>query len=283
MLKKTKKKFKRISVPDPQTATLSWETAHKILELSRQHNIQIISRDNQDYPKFLSSIKNPPELLHILGNIDALKKDSIAIVGTREATKYGISAAKKLAKIFVKEGYTIVSGLANGIDTAAHKGALENNGLTVAVLAHGLNTIYPPKNQKLADDIVKNNGAIVSEYPWGTNINRAYFIDRDRIQSGLSLAVFLVESNIKGGAMHTAKYCKEQRRALIVLKPEEYLNDSSSTLGNNKLILEKQADIVFDHDDDLDMVIREMNKIKKKLLMAQDKNKNLNSIQITLG
>ncbi len=283
--------FGRITIPDIQSATVGWDEAHEIWELSQQNNIQIISRESPHYPKYLLRIPDSPPLLHVKGNIDALNKDCIAIVGTRNPTKYGITAAKNLGAIFAKEGYVVVSGLAEGIDTAVHQGALDVNGITVAVLAHGLDTIYPSKNKELADAILKKNGALVSEYSCGTKINRSYFIARDRIQSGLSLSVFVVETGIKGGTMYTVEFCKKQNRVLIVLQhPAE---------GNAQLISNKQADIVFENEDDVDLVKNKMKNKKMELLtshlpissiefvqpMHQDKKKNCHRepIQMTLG
>jgi len=283
ILKKAKERFGRISVPDIQTATVGWNKAHEIWKRSREHNIHIISIRDSRYPKCLSQIPDPPLLLHVRGNIDALNKECIAIVGTREPTEYGINAAERLGALFAKRGYVVVSGLAKGIDAAAHQGALRANGITIAVLAHGLDTIYPSKNKELAKAILENNGALVSEYPWGTKANRRYFVDRDRIQSGLSLGVFVVETGIKGGTIHTVKFCKEQKRILVVLKHPSDLIDHPKTSGNAQLISEKQADIVFENDDDIDLVISEMKHVKKELL-NQDKKKNhhKNSIQMTL-
>lgn len=290
IVKIAKAKFGRISVPGLEVAKEGWNKAHEILELSQQNNIQIISRESPHYPKYLLRIPDPPALLHVKGNIDALNKDCIAIVGTREPTEYGIAAAKKLGELFAKEGYVIVSGLAEGIDAAAHRGALDVNGITVAVLAHGLDTIYPSKNKELADAILKNNGALVSEYPWGTKANRSYFIARDRIQSGLSLGVFVVETGIKGGTMYTVEFCKKQNRVLIVLQ--------HSAEGNAKLISDKQADMVFENENDIELVKNKMKNKKMELLtshlpmpsiefiqpMHQDKKKNhhTNLIQMTL-
>lgn len=291
ILKIANTKFSRITIPTIQSATIGWNNAHKIWELSQKYNIQIISREYQQYPKYLLRIPDPPALLHVKGNIDALNKDCIAIVGTREPTEYGIAAAKKLGAIFARDGYVVVSGLAEGIDAAAHQGALDINGITVAVLAHGLDTIYPSKNKKLADAILKNNGALVSEHSCGTKVNRSYFVDRDRIQSGLSLGVFVVETGIKGGTTHTVEFCKKQNRVLIVLQ--------HSAEGNAKLISEKQADMVFENEDDIDLVKNKMKNKKMELLtsslpipsvgflqpMHQDKKKNNHRepIQMTLG
>ena len=272
ILKKANAKFKKVSVPDTQAAMIGWSKANKIWDVSQQHNIQIISRESPNYPKGLLQISDPPLLLHVLGNIDAINKDCIAIVGTRKPTEYGIVAAKRLGALFAENGYVVVSGLADGIDAAAHQGALEVNGLTVAVLAHGLDTVYPSKNKVLADAILKNNGALVSEYPWGTKTNRSYFVARDRIQSGLSLGVFVVETGVKGGTMHTVRFCKEQKRILIVLQHSPDLIGHPKTLGNAQLLSEGNA-VVFESEDDIDLVKIEMDQIKKKLLTRQDKKK----------
>lgn len=266
LLKTASAKFNRIPIPNVQDVKVGWKKALEIMEISQQHNIKIISGNSPYYPKYLSLIPNPPALLHISGNIDALNQDCIAIIGTRKPTNYGIAAARKLGALFAEKGYVIVSGLAEGIDSAAHRGALDVNGETVAVMAHGLDSVYPSKNKELADNIIENNGALVSEYPWGTTINRSYFVARDRIQSGLSLGVFVIETDVKGGTMHTVKFCEEQKRTLIVLQhPFDFL-DSSKALGNAHLIKEERADVIFENDNDIDLIKIKMNIVKDNLL-----------------
>jgi len=284
MLKKANDAFGRISIPNNDDAEVGWNKAQEIWQLSQQNGIQIISRESPSYPKYLLQIPDPPVLLHVKGNIDALNKDCIAIIGTREPTNYGFNAGRKLGEIFAKEGYVIVSGLAEGIDTAAHLGALDADGITVAVLAHGLDTIFPSKNKELSDIILRNNGTLISEYSWGTNINKGYFISRDRIQSGLSLGVFVVETDISGGAMHTAKFCKDQKRALIVLQHPENLRGHLKTFGNENLISNGEADIIFEDDNDVDVVKIKMNQIKNGLLNSQKDKKDVqkSKLQMTL-
>lgn len=249
ILKKTREEHGWISMPDIQDVTAGWTKACEIWKISKKNNIRIISKCDRRYPKHLSQISDPPALLHVLGNINAIKRDCIAIVGTREPTEFGIDAARKLGALFSEKGYTVVSGLANGIDAAAHQGALDAKGLTVAILAHGLDTIYPAKNRKLAEAILRNRGALVSEYPWGRKLSRNYFVARDRIQSGLSFATFVVETGTVGGTMHTVRSCKDQKRTLIVLKhPSEFIK-YPQTFGNAKLISENHADMVFEIDN----------------------------------
>jgi DNA processing protein len=140
---------------------------------------------------------------------------------------------------------------------------LGSNGLTVAVLAHGLNTIYPSVNKQLADNILENNGALISEYPWGTMSNRSFFVSRNRIQSGLSLGVLVVETKTNGGTMHTVRFCEKQDRALIVVKPPENLIENENTRGNAQLITEKRADVVLENDNDINLVKTKMENVKQ--------------------
>ncbi len=281
ILKKANAKFGKIYIPTLQEATSGWKKSQDILEQSKQRNIQIISKESAYYPKALLQISDPPALLHILGNIEALNKNCIAIVGTRHPTEYGIGMARKISEIFAKKDYVIASGLAEGIDTAAHQGALDVGGLTIAVVGHGLDKIYPAKNKELAEAIIKNKGALVSEYPYGTKISREHLIMRDRIQSGLSQGVFVIETGIKGGTMHTVNFCKKQKRALIFL---QHPVKNENTAGNAHLILKKQADIVFKTDEDIEIINTELNRVRNRILHSQDKKKkrSQNSTQMTL-
>ncbi|MDO8727288.1 MAG: DNA-processing protein DprA [Candidatus Methanoperedens sp.] len=267
ILKKANAEFGRISIPEIEAANKGWDKAHEILDRSQKQDIQIISKESPYYPKYLSIISNPPVLLHVKGNIDALNKDSVAIVGTRKPSESGKVRARRIAELFTKEGYIIVSGLAQGVDTAAHMGALETDGLTVAVLAQGLDTVYPYENKELANTIIKKKGALVSEYPIGTETLPRYFIERDRIQSGLSLGTIVIETGIKGGTMHTVGFCEKQKRILIVMKPTLNQLDSSKQSGNTQLITENRVNIVFGEEDDVDLVNNILYKKKEELSM----------------
>lgn len=270
ILKIANTKFGGINITeDPQAAKNAWDKAHEILKRSKQQNIEIISRESLHYPECLSLISNPPVLLHVKGNIMALNRNSIAIVGTRNPSNYGKNRANEIAKLFANEGYVVVSGLAQGVDSAAHMGALEANGITVAVLAHGLDTIYPYTNKQLADKIIKNNGALISEYPIGTKIFRSSFVERDRIQSGLSLGVLVIETGIKGGTMHTVGFCEKQKRVLIVMKHPQNLLDPTKQCGNTQLITDNRANIIFETDDNLVFAKEIMQKKKDELLMPK--------------
>jgi len=204
--------------------------------------------------------------LHVLGNINALNRDCISNRWDKKTNRLWNQCSNKTRCDSGKKGYVIVSGLAEGIDTAAHQGALDVNGTTVAVIAHGLDRIYPAKNKKLANEIIKHGGAIVSEYSWGAKIFRNYFVARDRIQSGLSLGVIVVETEIDGGTMHTVKSCKDQKRTLIVLKHPVELSEKLKMLSNNQLILKNQADIIIENEKDIDLIINSLNFKRNNIL-----------------
>jgi DNA processing protein len=181
-------------------------------------------------------IQNPPSKLWYLGDISPLtSQPCIAIVGTRTPTSFGLDMAFMAGEILARQGYTIVSGLALGCDTAAHQGCLNARGKTVAFLAHGLHTIYPPSISGLAAEIMLSGGSLISEYPPGSKLHPAHFKHRNRLQSGSSIATLVIESDLKSGTMYTAQYTLNQGRKLFVLNhpPDKR---SSMSEGNKKLL-----------------------------------------------
>ena len=197
--------------------------ADKFINEHNKNGIDIISIHSSDYPELLKLLEDPPILLYCKGNKSLLEKyKNIAVIGTREPTAYGEMAAKKIARIFANEGYTIVSGLAKGIDTFGHLGALEaNNGKTIAVLAGSLDRIYPAENKELAETILLNEGLLISEIGLGQKTNRGSFVKRDRIQSGLSLGVCPIQAPLKSGTHHTINYARLQKRLVFCPTPVE--------------------------------------------------------------
>lgn len=187
------------------------------LKKIKEKGINIITIDNQDYPLLLKEIYDSPPILYYRGNYSPfIFEKSLAIVGTRYATTYGREIAKNLAEELVKHGITVVSGMAAGIDTAAHKGALNAQGKTVAVLGCGPDIIYPALNRELYDQLIKN-GVVISEYPQGTMPEAGRFPARNRIISGLSKGVIIVEAPEKSGALITADFAIEQGREVFVV------------------------------------------------------------------
>ncbi len=168
-------------------------------------------------PTALRNIPRSPKDLFVRGALGEEPETAIAIVGTRRATAEGMEAARRFGRELAERGIVIVSGLAEGIDAAAHEGCLEGGGRTIAVLAGGLETIYPARHENLASRILEGGGALVSEYPAGTSPQAYRFLDRNRIVSGLSLAVLIVEAPERSGALNTASHAAEQGREVFVL------------------------------------------------------------------
>lgn len=176
----------------------------------------IVTPADDGYPAPLRTIHDPPPALYVMGEWKPEDERSVAIVGSRATSRYGLSAADRLAYRLAATGFAVVSGLARGADTAAHRGALKGGGRTIAVLGGALDRLYPPENAELADAIAKN-GAVMSEYPMGRRADRMTFPYRNRIISGLSMGTLLIESDAKGGSMHTIDAATEQGRLIFAL------------------------------------------------------------------
>lgn len=188
----------------------------KLLSTWRDAGVIVLAYGSSDYPAQLKSLPDPPALLFCKGNVDLLKSPkSIAVVGTRNNTKLGEKIAYKTVEHFSNEGFCIVSGLALGIDAIAHRAALNNKGRTIAVLVD-LISIAPSNHRDLAEQIVRQDGLLVSENRPGTKILPALFAKRDRIQAGLAMAVFAVETAIDGGTMHAVKAATSIQRKVFV-------------------------------------------------------------------
>lgn len=196
---------------------------------------------DSDYPTLLRDIPDPPLLLYYLGDISVLNRfPCVAVVGTREPTDYGSEMANAAGEVLARAGVTVVSGLARGCDTSAHQGAISARGKTVAFVAHGLQTIYPPENSELATSIVETGGCIATEYPLGSKLHPAHFKRRNRLQTGTSIATLVIESDLKSGTMYTAGFAQLHKRKLFVLShPED--KHSPSSEGNLRLLREGYA------------------------------------------
>ncbi len=191
------------------------------LKFMEMNNIDIISINDIEYPMLLKNIYSPPISIYIKGNKAILKNTSIGIVGCRECSNYGKQIAQKLSYDLASCKINIVSGLAKGIDSYAHLGAVYCKGLTTAVLGSGLDEIYPSENKYLVDKIIRANGAVISEYPVGTKASRNNFPARNRIISGLSKGIVVVEAKKKSGTLITVDFALEQGRDVFVV-PRKY-------------------------------------------------------------
>lgn len=197
--------------------------------------MQEITQRNKEYPKKLLEIPNPPEKLYVEGNIELLNHDAIAIVGTRNCTKYGVSYASKFAKELSQKGITIVSGLARGIDTISHLYSMEEKGKTIAVLGSGFEHIYPEENQYLYEKIIENGGCVISEYPPKTPVDKTKFPKRNRVISGLALGVLVIEARYYSGTSVTANHAISQSKEVFCIP---HPLDSTTGYLPNKLIRE---------------------------------------------
>jgi len=210
--------------------------------------IRILGFEDQDYPAPLLNIPNSPPFLFVRGPLPSFHK-AIGVVGTRDLTSYGEMATEKIVRGLVQNGFVIVSGLAMGIDALAHTTTLKYKGLTVAVLGCGVDRPYPQENNALADRILESGGAIISEYPLGTPAMQHHFPERNRIVSGLSRGVVVVEGGIKSGALITARYALEQGREVFAVPTDIIRHDLS---GTNHIIRKGEAKLIERAEDILE-------------------------------
>jgi DNA processing protein len=194
---------------------------------------RVVTREEAEYPKHLREIYDPPLVLYVRGSLGEGDPHAVAIVGSRRTTLYGQEMARKLAYQLARVGVTVVSGAARGIDTCAHRGALQAKGHTVAVLGCGVDVAYPPENKELLGQIAAKGGAVVSEFPMGTKPDRQTFPMRNRVISGWSLGVVVVEANARSGALITASFAAEQGRQVFAVPGRA---DSPLSKGSNHLI-----------------------------------------------
>lgn len=181
----------------------------------------IISSADSYYPRLLLQTRDDPQILFVKGQLSSTPEKSIAIIGTREPTEHGKIITERLTSFFVKERWSIISGLALGCDAIAHKSAIYAGGHTVAVLAHGLQTIAPKRHQKLADQILETGGALISEYPFGQEPLPAQFVKRDRTQAGLAQGVVMIQSDVTGGSLFASRAALNYQRWLAVPYPTD--------------------------------------------------------------
>lgn len=217
-----------------------------------------IQIDNDLYPNKLKTIKSPPKVLYTEGNLELLNSNSIAIIGSRNCSENGKKIAAKFSFELSSIGITIISGLAIGIDTVAHTYSYNNIGKTIAVLGSGFNNIFPYENMNLYKKILENNGLIISEYPPNQKAESGFFLKRNRIVSGLSLGIFVVEAFFRSGTSVTAKIAKNQGKQIFTVPHEIW---DSRGVGTNRL-LKNGANLVINTTDILDVL--NLNKEKEQ-------------------
>lgn len=213
------------------------EEASALLEECSRLDIDVIWEEHPRYPRLLREIPDPPPLLFVRGTLMPEDELAIAIVGTRHASHYGLTMAERLAGGLARAGLTVISGLARGIDAAAHRGALAAGGRTVAVLGSGVDSVYPPEHANLAEDILQQ-GALVSEFPPRAAPHGGRFPQRNRVISGMSLGTIVVEAGEKSGALITARHAMEQNREVFAVPGRA---DQLQARGCNRLLRDGAA------------------------------------------
>jgi DNA processing protein len=226
------------------------------LNLCQRMGVRIVARGGDGYPPSLGDIPDPPTLLYVRGTIEPADQLAIALVGSRKCTPYGLRIAERLASSLARVGLTVVSGLARGIDAAAHRGALACGGRTIAVLANGLGEVYPPEHEDLAREVAAS-GALISESPMGQGPLAGLFPQRNRIISGLSLGVVVVEATPRSGSLSTARHATDQNREVFAVPGPV---DSLCSRGCHYLIRDgaRLVETVDDILEELGPLVREV-------------------------
>ena len=249
-----------------------WDRVEKEIQNIKKHGYRLIVLTDPDYPKNLTHIFNPPPFIYIKGNIIQDDRLAIAVVGSRVTNRYGRAVAERFTEELVSRGITIVSGMARGIDSVAHHVALRTGGRTIAVLGSGLDVVYPPENIKLYEEI-SENGAVISELPLGSDPDAVNFPKRNRIISGLSLGVVVVQASQRSGSLITASYALEQNREVFAVPG----NIGSALSGGTNRLIKQGAKLV----DSVDDILTEIEAFRT-LGLSQHSN-NINKLQNELS
>lgn len=244
----------------------AWSKAllHAEVQVEQAHRCStvILSALDASYPALLSSVKDDPFIIFVKGQLHSEPKKSVAVIGTRQPTEHGSVIAERVTEHFVEQGWSIVSGLALGCDTIAHTTALKSGGHTIAVLAHGLHTVAPASNKALAAKIVEAGGALVSQYPFGREVLKQQFVQRDRTQAALAQGVVMIQSDLKGGSLHASRAALDYGRWLAIPYPTR--KDVKNREGK------VQANLLLAHGTDPE----------KRALLNLDEKANLDGIVV---
>lgn len=240
-------RFKKLDSEQYARWQRNYET---IFENNTINNIKNIVFSDEKYPSSLRQLKNFPLILNYKGNLEKLSlASSVSVIGTREPTDYGKKIGFRIGEVLAERGINVVSGLAVGCDALGHLGALNKNGFTCAVLAHGLQEVYPKQNIELAERILAQDGLLISEYPYGMSPTKNSFVERDRIQAGLSNSTVVIETGIKGGTLHAVNTTIELGRNLFCVEHPEKYKKEEKVQGNIKLIQDGVAKPLGSKDD----------------------------------
>lgn len=266
--------------------TSAVDYANRTIDQSESQGIHVISCFDELFPNMLKGAFGEdgkdcsPLLLHYKGNVERLQNSmGIAVIGTREPTKEGVIAGEYFSERLANQGFNIVSGLALGCDTSGHVGALKaSNGFTTAFLAHGLDTIYPKENEALAKEILEKDGLLISEYEIGTPPMANYFVERDQLQSALSLGTIVVQTGVKGGTMHCVRATLANNKPLFAVKYKDAtVCEQEHVLGNKMLI--ENGDAMPLSADTFDDAVKRVEEYAKEVEQKSIKQKDSQAIQ----
>ena len=250
----------------------------KEFEKAEKKGIKVVAKFEENYPKSLKNIPDPPICLYVRGDYDSFdfeKEFFFAIVGTRKPTGYGRNIAFNFSLSLAKAGACIVSGMAIGIDSEAHKGALEAGGRTIAVLGCGVDVVYPAINRGLYNRIIENGGLIISEFPPGTLVQKGLFIARNRIISGLSKGVLVVEGGETSGSLITARYAAEQGKDVFAIPGR--ITDETAKAPN--LLIKQGALLVESVDEIIEQYLPEVKLVEKEVDLTEEERKIVESFE----
>ncbi len=236
-------------------------------------DIQTISIEDSGYPEILQHIPNPPPQLWIRGNLEYNYERSLAVVGTRRNSPYGKEVTEPIVRELARYGFTIVSGMAIGVDALAHRAALDAGGKTIAVLGGGIDekTLYPPQNKRLAREIIEHEGAVISEFPPGTEPWRSNFLQRNRIISGLTRGTLVIEAPERSGALSTANHALDQNKDVFAIPGPIFAKNSQ---GTNNLI-QTGAKLVSSARDILEELNINVNIQNEEMILAGSKEEKV--------
>lgn len=228
--------------------------------------INILSPHEHKYLQIIESIAKNPKKLYFIGKLPEKRIPTVAIVGTRKPTSYGKEVTYKLATDLAKKGIIIISGLALGVDSIAHRATLDAGGITLAILANGVDIIYPASHKNLANEIIEKDGAIISEYTPGTEARQYQFLERNRIVSGLSDAIIITESAIRSGTLSTAMHALEQGKEVFVV-PGNITSPLSAGCNN---LIKQGAHPITSADDVLEIIAPDLLKLQSILPLGSN-------------
>ena len=252
---------------DVLTTKRSLQDIENMLETMENKGIVYLSRNNPRFPALLGKIPDPPVGIFFIGTLPADNTEKVAIIGSRRCSEYGLLSARLLAKPLAEEGVVVVSGMARGVDSMAHRGALQGGGMTIAVLGCGVDICYPAENRELRKEII-NSGCVMSEYPPGTRPAPAFFPARNRIISGLSLGVVVTEAGKKSGTLITVDTAIDQGREVLAVPGNI---SSKLSQGTNKLIQEG-AHPIADYTDILNALKISPSPVSEEKVKNSEKN-----------